>query len=85
MRLGASSMYLGVHVQNSKRIQRALKKLDEIYENFQYYSNGSKHYDKDFKELHELIEELGLEKKKDHARLAKKLKYRWEQDQKDDE
>lgn len=70
-------------MQNSKRIQRALKKLDEIYETFQYFSNGSKVFDKDFRELGDLIDELGIERKKDHARLAKKLKGYWESTDKD--
>jgi hypothetical protein len=61
-------------MENSKRIRRIQKKLDELQKIFHFFSNGSKDYDRDFKEITNLIEELGLEKKKDHAELIQKLK-----------
>lgn len=64
-------------MQNSKRIQRIVKNLDKIEEILKFYTNGDHSYKKDFKEIRELIDELGLDKKEDHARLAKKLKGLW--------
>lgn len=64
-------------MENSKRIKRSLKKLDKIQEDLEFYTNGTDEYTKDFKEIRELIDELGLDKKEDRARLAKKLKHLW--------
>jgi len=64
-------------MQNSKRVQRTLRKLDEIEEILSYYICGSKEFKGHFKEIRELIDELGLDKKEDHKRLAKKLKGLW--------
>ena len=64
-------------MQNSKRIQRAIKKLSEIEDLVLFYTNGDELYKREFKELRELIDELALDKKEDHARLAKKLKGLW--------
>lgn len=64
-------------MQNSKRIQRILKKLDELQEALEFYSNGEREFRVAFKEIRELIDELALDKKKDHTRLAKKLKAHW--------
>ena len=65
-------------MENSKRIQRAIKQLEKIEENLEFYTNGAKGYTEDFQQLKELIEELGLDKKTDHVRFAKKLKAIWE-------
>lgn len=64
-------------MQNSKRIQRAIKKLSEIEELVLFYTNGNEAHARSFKELRDLIDELALDKKEDHARLAKKLKGLW--------
>lgn len=64
-------------MQNSKRIKRILKKLDELQEALSFYSNGEREFRVAFKEIRELIDELALDKKKDHTRLAKKLKAHW--------
>jgi hypothetical protein len=64
-------------VENSKRIQRALKKLDELRDALEFYSNGEREFRVAFKEIRELIDELALDKKVDHTRLAKKLKAHW--------
>ena len=61
----------------SKRTQRALKTLEKIKEHLEYYTNDVD-YLKDFELLEELILELSLEKKEDHARFAKKLKKLYE-------
>jgi hypothetical protein len=65
-------------VEKSKRIQRILKGLTRIEEGLNFYTNSSKEYKKDFAEIRSLIEELSLEKKTDHIRIAKKLKALWE-------
>jgi hypothetical protein len=67
-------------MQNSKRIQRVLKSLSDIEEILNFHTNGSGEYRVRFKEIQELINELGLEKKEDHAKLAKKLKDLWDVD-----
>lgn len=72
-------------MQNSKRIQNILKKLDKLKEALEFYTNGDVNFKKDFTEIQELIDELALDKKEDHIRLAKKLKYVWENSQKDKE
>jgi len=72
-------------MENSKRIQRAIKKLDKLQEDMEFYTNGNDEYKDDFEELRELIDELGLDKKEDHARFAKKLKALWEASQKSEE
>lgn len=69
-------------MKNSKNIEQILKKLDEIEEIVCYYSNNSNKYDNNFKQIRELIEDLSLDRKKDHIRLAKKLKGIWEREQK---
>jgi hypothetical protein len=64
-------------MENSKRIRKVLKKLDKIQEDLEFYTNGTGEYKKDFQEIRELVNELGLDKKEDRARLAKKLKDLW--------
>jgi hypothetical protein len=64
-------------VENSKRVQRALKKLDELKEALDFYSNSEREYQVAFKEIRELIDELAIDRKVDHTRLAKKLKAHW--------
>jgi hypothetical protein len=64
-------------VENSKRVQRALKKLDELKEALDFYSNSEREYRVAFKEIRELIDELAIDRKVDHTRLAKKLKAHW--------
>lgn len=61
-------------MENSKRIKRIITKLDELEELFHYFSNGDRSYDRDFKEIRDLIDELGLDRKKDHAEFIQKLK-----------
>lgn len=68
-------------MQNSKRIQRILKNLKEIQDDLEYYTNGTKEYKQRFREIRELIDELGLEKKEDRAKFAKKLKELWKVDE----
>lgn len=70
-------------MENSKRIQRAIKKLEDLEEIIDFYTNGSGEHRSTFRELRELIDELGLDKKQDHARFAKKLKALWRSSQKD--
>lgn len=65
-------------MKNSKKICTIIKKLDEIEEVFLYYANGAPHYTAHFTEIRELIEDLALDRKRDHIRLAKKLKEVWE-------
>jgi hypothetical protein len=72
-------------MENSKRIQRAIKKLEKLEESMEFYTNGNNEYKKDFEELRDLIDELGLDKKEDHTRLAKKLKAHWEALEKSEE
>lgn len=71
-------------MQNSKRIQRVIKKLDSIQELINYYTNGSGEYDGDFVDIRSTLNELSIDKKKDHARFAKKLKYLWDSSNKED-
>lgn len=72
-------------MQNSKRIQNILKKLDKLEEVLVFYMNGDESFKSDIKEIRDLIDELALNKKEDHIRLAKKLKYVWESDKKNKE
>lgn len=69
-------------MENSKRIQRILKKLEKLEEYMEFYTNNNE-YKKDFEDIRELIDELAMDKKEDHIRLAKKLKAHWEADSKD--
>jgi hypothetical protein len=69
-------------MENSKRIKRVIKKLEKLEEDMEFFTNNGE-YTKDFQEIRELIDELGLDKKEDHTRLAKKLKAIWEASQKD--
>lgn len=64
-------------MENSKRTKKAIEKLNNIEDDLEYFTNGSTRYRKVFKELREFIDELGLDKKIDHARLAKRLKAHW--------
>ena len=64
-------------MKNSKRIQRIINKLDDLKEALDYYTGGNNVYSQDIKELRELFNELSIEKKEDHVRLAKKLKAYW--------
>jgi len=64
-------------MQNSKRIQNILKKLDKLEEMLSFYMNGNTEFKQDLVEIRSLIDELSLEKKEDHIRLAKKLKNVW--------
>jgi hypothetical protein len=43
--------------------------------------NGDDKFTKDFKQIRSFIDELALDKKEDHARFAKKLKFIWEKNQ----
>lgn len=72
-------------MQNSKRIQKILKKLDKLREALEFYTNGENKFKNDLKEIRDLIAELSLKKKEDHIRLAKKLKHVWETDNKNKE
>lgn len=42
-----------------------------------FYMNGNTEFKQDLVEIRSLIDELSLEKKEDHIRLAKKLKNVW--------
>lgn len=61
-----------------KKVQKVLNQLKELEEVCKYACNGSNKYKNHFTEINSLIIELSLEKKVDHARLAKKLKAFWE-------
>ena len=61
-------------MENSKRIKRIIKHLDELEEVMDYFMAGNKHYTPYFDEIRELIDELGLNMKEHNARFAKKLK-----------
>ena len=65
-------------MKNSKRIQRILKHIDELENGYEFFCNG-KHpeYAGYFREIREVINDLALERKQDHARFAKKLKGLW--------
>lgn len=71
-------------MKNSKRVQRALSHLDAIRVHLDYYSNGDNALQKEITELYEILEELSLDKKEDHVRLAKKLKAHWDRDHNSD-
>ena len=64
-------------MQHSKRIQRILRKLDNLEDIVKYYTNGNHQLSSDFRDIRELIDELAMDKKEDHARLARKLKGFW--------
>lgn len=72
-------------MQNSKRVQKILKKLDKLREALEFYTNNQSPFKDDIKKIQELIVELSLDKKEDHIRLAKKLKHVWEIDNKNKE
>ena len=61
-------------MENSKRIKRIIQHLDELEEVMDYFMAGSKHYHQHFRELRDIIDELGLDRKEHNARFAKKLK-----------
>jgi hypothetical protein len=62
-------------MNNSKKIKRCIKTLETIYEYLEYYMvEIPKDLKKDYQELHSNLNDLGLEKKKDHVRLIKKIK-----------
>jgi len=69
-------------MKNSKKIQKVISYLDEIEDLLKYYTNGNARHETKFRDIRALIDELGLDKKKDHARFAKKLRWIWEQSEK---
>jgi len=68
-------------MKNSKKVKQILSKLLELKEVVSFLTNGSDRYDKDFNEIARLIEDLGLERKENNIRLAKKLKGLWKYDE----
>jgi hypothetical protein len=71
-------------MKQSKKTQRVLTHLDKIEDIIKYYTNGSNMLGTEFIEIKKLIEELSIERKVDHARFAKKLKWFWEKSQETD-
>ena len=65
-------------MKNSKRTQRISANLNNIIDALNFYTNGSKEFDADIKEIQEFIEEMGLETKERDTRLARKLKKHWD-------
>lgn len=72
-------------MENSKRIKRALKNLEKLEQDMDFYTNGCMEYREEFQQIRELINELALDKKEDHARFAKKLKALWSSSEKNNE
>jgi hypothetical protein len=65
----------------TKKAKKAIRHLETIKEHCDFFLNGNPTLNQEFIELEEIIEELSLEKKEDHARLAKKLKTFWKRDE----
>ena len=68
-------------MKQSKKTQRVITHLEKIEDIVNYYTNGSNMLGTEFIEIRKLIEELSIERKVDHARFAKKLKWFWEKSQ----
>ena len=69
-------------MKNSKKTQRVLKDLDELYELLVYYSGDNTFWHEKYEELYTFCEQRGLETKERDTRLAKKLKKHWELNEK---
>ncbi|MCK4518128.1 hypothetical protein KAT92_05090 [Candidatus Babeliales bacterium] len=68
-------------MNNSKKTQRIIKNIDDVIDVLDYYMFGRNEYIIKLKEVRDFISELGLDKKKSNARLAKRLKKHWETQQ----
>ena len=65
-------------MKTSKRVQKILGYIDELEQHFEFFAGDkSSEYEHYFQEIRQLMEELALERKADHARFAKKLKGLW--------
>jgi hypothetical protein len=64
-------------VKISKKTQHLLDYLDEIQEELQYFSNKKNYKKEKIDILKNYIEETSLDRKIDHARFAKWLKWVW--------
>jgi hypothetical protein len=64
-------------MENSRRTKRILRKLDRLQDLLKFYLNGDKKFDKDFREIRDFISDMGLTKKEDHVKFAKKLLKLW--------
>lgn len=62
----------------SKRVQKILAYIDELEKHFAFFTGDKMgEYEHYFQEIRELMEELAIERKADHARFARKLKGLW--------
>lgn len=62
-------------MDKSKRAQRMISTLDEIYSRLEYYMNGHTGLEVGYTELKKYIEKFALEEKEHNIRLVKKLKW----------
>jgi hypothetical protein len=69
-------------LKNSKKSQRILKDLEELYQILTYYSGDHTFWHKKYKELYTFCEEMALDTKERDTRLAKRLKKHWELNEK---
>ena len=70
-------------MKQSKKTQRVVTHLEKMEDIINYYTNGSNMLGSEFIEIRKFIEELSIERKVDHARFAKKLRWFWEKGQED--
>lgn len=72
-------------MKSPKRVKKILKYLDELEETLDFYLPNkleSKTYYLYFREIRQYINDLSIDKKVDHVRLAKKLKNTFKKNEK---
>lgn len=61
----------------SKKSGQLIDKLDKLEKYMNYYTNKPNLFREDFDSLKKFIEETSIDRKIDHARFAKWLKWTW--------
>jgi prefoldin subunit 5 len=68
-------------MKTSKKTQQYIQQLEEIQNQLGYFANNSDYLRQEIQEICAYIEELAIDKKIDHARFAKKLKFIWKKNE----